>query len=188
MSNPIINNPDVFKELPTDENSKGVAQKLKGWAKELTIFAVIFFGIMAWQTKDMLNTDGSVSVDATVLPTLVGTTMPLAESGKPTLVYFFAPWCSICKLSIGNLEGLNTDKFNIVTVALDYDSIEAVQGFAQEQGLTVPVLLGTRDLKEKFKIKGYPSYYLLDENKKVVSKSYGYSSTLGMKLRAWANS
>jgi thiol-disulfide isomerase/thioredoxin len=161
---------------------------LKGWGKELAIFAVIFFGITAWQTKDMLGTDGSVEAAAAVLPSLSGDTRSLTESGKPTLVYFFAPWCNICKLSIGNLEGLDNDKFNIVTVALDYDSIEAVQAFAQEQELSMPVLLGTNDLKQEFKIKGYPSYYLLDKDRKVVSKSYGYSSTLGIKLRAWSNS
>ena len=174
-------------ESIADKKPNNTIQYIKSWTKELVVFAVIFFGIMAWQTRDMLNTDGSVEIGTTVLPSLAGETMALAKSGKPTLVYFFAPWCSICKLSIGNLEGLNTDKFNIVTVALDYNSVEAVQAFATEQALTVPVLLGTNDLKQQFKIKGYPSYYLLDENRKVVSKSYGYSSTLGMKLRAWAN-
>jgi thiol-disulfide isomerase/thioredoxin len=188
MSKVIVNKPNLSAPVQIENAQPSLFSKLKGWSKELAIFAVIFFGITAWQTKDMLGTDGSVEVAATVLPSLAGNTMPLTENGKPTLVYFFAPWCNICKLSIGNLEGVNSDKFNIVTVALDYDSIEAVESFAQEQDLTVPVLLGTQDLKQRFKIKGYPSYYLLDENRKVVSKSYGYSSTLGMKLRAWANS
>lgn len=188
MSKVIVNKPNVAKPVQMKENSSGMLSKLKGWGRELAIVAVVFFGITAWQTKDMLGTDGSVQVAATILPSLSGGTMPLTESGKPTLVYFFAPWCDICKLSIGNLDGLNNDKFNIVTVALDYDSIEAVQAFAQDQELTMPVLLGTKDLKLQYKIKGYPSYYLLDENRKVVSKAYGYSSTLGMKLRAWVNS
>lgn len=178
-------------QVPTDSKvvskKQLVLNKLKGFGKELVVIAIIFFGITVWQTRDMLATDGSVQIDATVLPSLAGSTMPLVDDSKPTLIYFFAPWCSVCKLSIGNLDGLNTDKLDVVTVALDYDSVEAVQAFVQGQKLTVPVLLGSNDLKRQFQIKGYPSYYLLNKDRKVVSKSYGYSTALGMKLRAWVN-
>ncbi|TDF41401.1 TlpA family protein disulfide reductase [Alteromonadaceae bacterium M269] len=185
MSKVVVDN--SFKPKILSTKSFFSFRNLRSLSKELIIFAVIFFAIMAWQTRDMLATDGSVQISQKVLPSLKGDTMPLTENGRPTLIYFFAPWCNICKMSIGNLDGINTDKFNIVTVALDYNSVEAVEEFAADQSLSVPVLLGTQELKSEFQIKGYPSYYLLDENRKVVSKSYGYSSSLGMKLRAWAN-
>jgi hypothetical protein len=44
-------------------------------------------------------------------------------------------------------------------------------------------LLGHEGLKQQFKIQGYPTYYILDEQQKVLAKSYGYSIALGLKLK-----
>jgi protein-disulfide isomerase len=45
------------------------------------------------------------------------------------------------------------------------------------------ILLGNEELKQQFKIQGYPTYYILDEQQKVQAKTYGYSTALGLKLR-----
>ena len=49
--------------------------------------------------------------------------------------------------------------------------------------LTFPVALGHEGVKKTFKIKGYPSYYVLDEQNTIVSRSMGYSSEIGLYLR-----
>lgn len=180
----------VPKELSnSDVNSKkvGWTERLKRFVKEFTFFALVFTGITIWQTWDMLSTDGSVQIDNISLLSLAGEVATLTENDKPTLVYFFAPWCGVCKMSIDNLQGLNTDKIHVVTVALDYDNTQEVAEFIGEQELQVPVLLGNKEVKRQFQVKGYPSYYVLDKNRNVVSKSYGYSTAIGMKLRAWVN-
>jgi thiol-disulfide isomerase/thioredoxin len=99
------------------------------------------------------------------------------------LIYFFAPWCKVCSLSIGNLEYLNSDKINIVRVALDYSNVEAVQNFAAKHNISNQILLGHEGLKQQFKIQGYPTYYIIDDQQKVMAKSFGYSTALGLKLR-----
>jgi thiol-disulfide isomerase/thioredoxin len=137
----------------------------------------------AWQSQGMLDVNSNVQVASQLLVGLDGQTSTLIKSDKPTLLYFFAPWCKICSLSIGNLEYLDTNQLNIVKVALDYSNVEAVQDFANKHNISSHILLGHEVLKQQFKIQGYPTYYILDEQQKVLAKSYGYSTALGLKLR-----
>ncbi|MBO1256212.1 TlpA family protein disulfide reductase [Alteromonas sp. 5E99-2] len=161
---------------------------LTSWVRDIAVVLVIFFGISAWQTKDMLKADGTVQVDTIVLPGLDDEQHKLfepAEFDKPTLLYFFAPWCVVCKTSIGNLNELDKDKINIVRVAVDYSSSQAVIDFVEETRAEGPVLLGSNNLKHHFKVPGYPSYYLIDEEQKIIGRSMGYSTEWGLKLKSY---
>ena len=71
MSKVIANKPNLPNQEQTNTAQKHWLNRLKGWGKELAIFAVIFFGITAWQTKDMLGTDGSVEIAAAVTMTVL---------------------------------------------------------------------------------------------------------------------
>lgn len=168
---------------------KTSSSKLFSWVKELAVLGAIILAITAWQSRNLLDADGSVQLPEIRLVDLnSGSAEPLASEGKRTLVYFFAPWCQVCALSIGNLEYINPDVVNIVTVAMDYQSIEEVQGFVDEHQVHSQVLLGTQSLKDTFKLTGYPTYYLLNDKKQVVASSIGYSSALGLKLSTFLNS
>lgn len=147
------------------------------------VLCVVVFSANEWQSRDMLDVDSHVVVDNSLLVGLDGQTDTLVKTDKPTLLYFFAPWCKICSLSIGNLEYLDPNKVNIVRVALDYSNVENVRNFAQKHNISSQILLGHDGLKQQFKIQGYPTYYILDNEQKVLAKSYGYSSALGLKLR-----
>lgn len=158
-------------------------KKKSTWLRDIAIFAIIFFGISAWQGRHLLDSDGSVTIPDTQLVSLEGNIQSISEPGKRTLVYFFAPWCNICKLSIGNLDYLQSDDLKVVRIALDYRSLEDVETFVSENDVTGTVLLGTNQQKQQFSVPGYPTYYLLDENSNVVASSFGYSSALGLKLK-----
>ncbi len=152
-------------------------------ARDIFLFIVIISTVMAWQSKDMLSTNGTVSIQQQNLVSLQGQVLPLLDNDKPNLIYFFAPWCQICSLSIGNLTYLNPNKVNVVVVALDYNSKEEVMEFVNNHDVQSTVLLGQDQLKSEFAIQGYPSYYLLDKDHNVISSSYGYSTAIGLKLR-----
>lgn len=174
------------KEVPQKDISttkKLLSNKWFIWFRDLSLLAIIMFAVMAWQSKDMLSADGSVRINQQNLVSLQGAVKPLLSDQKPNLIYFFAPWCQICALSIGNLDYLNTEKVNIVVVALDYASKEEVLEFVNKHEVASTVLLGQNELKEQFAIQGYPSYYLVSKDYKVISSSYGYSTALGLKLR-----
>jgi len=101
------------------------------------------------------------------------------------VVYFFAPWCQICNLSIENLEAIHQQNSNIdiMAIALDYESRESVIDFAKRHQLTFPMAYGTPEVKIAFKVKAYPSYYILNKDNSIVGKSLGYSTETGLFLR-----
>ncbi|MFC3120483.1 thioredoxin-like domain-containing protein [Agaribacter flavus] len=153
------------------------------WLRDIVLFVIIISAITAWQSRHMLDDDGSVKLENKLLPSIEGEFTPLLADDKPTLIYFFAPWCKICSLSIGNLAYLDTNKVNVVAVALDYNTNAEVQAFVDEHEVTSTVMLGNNILKNEFQIQGYPSYYLVDKNQQVVSRAFGYSTAVGLKLR-----
>lgn len=158
-----------------------------GWLRDIGIIVAIIYAISLWQGRHLLEDDGTVNVDDIQLVSLQGEVTPVFKKNKRTLVYFFAPWCSICEISINNLDYLDDPNLRIVKIALDYQNQNAVQQFVQDNNVIGNVLLGSAQLKRQFNIPGYPTYYLLDENQTVVGHSFGYSTALGLKLKNYLN-
>ncbi|WP_414827662.1 TlpA family protein disulfide reductase [Alteromonas sp. H39] len=166
-----------------------VARKSPRWARWIrdgSILLLIFIAISAWQNRNLLSEGESVAEENTVLVSLDGEKYIMKPDGqKPTVVYFFAPWCHICKASIGNLEYVDSSRFHVLRIALDYESAEQVRAFVDDVGIDAPVYLGSTELQSKYKITGFPTYYLLNEDYAVVDRTMGYSSAAGLKVRTW---
>lgn len=152
------------------------------------VFVVIILSVMFWQQKDSLDTEGSVIAPAFTLPTLDGELISSNTfTGKPTLYYFFAPWCSICDLSIENIQTLKTEleaeELNIVAIALDYQTKEEVVEFINNNPFPGTIVLGTQQQRTDYRVKGYPTYYIADSNGFIQWVSVGYSTSIGLKSR-----
>lgn len=145
----------------------------------------IVLAVSAWQTRNMLATDGSEELANVNLVTMQGDVTPMLKPGQRTLIYFWAPWCSVCAISIGSLDNVNEEALTIVTVAMDFDSIGAVEQFVSDHEVSSTVLLGNEELRHMFKLQGYPSYYLVNEDAKVVAKSVGLNTSIGIRLKDW---
>jgi peroxiredoxin len=163
-------------------------KKLISWLNQGLIFIGIFFLITWWQQKDMLMTSSDHVAPSFSLVSMKDEVFqfePLQQTQK-TLIYFFAPWCSVCHASIDNIEAIKKSsqkKINFIIIALDWKSKQEVELFIAKHELTVPVLLGTREVSQQFKIAGFPSYYVVDRAGKLQSKDMGYTTELGMRLR-----
>lgn len=155
--------------------------------RDAAIILLIFWGINTWQTRNMLTDDGSITITPRQLVSLQGEVHNLfsGEDTRPTLVYFFAPWCIVCRHSIGNLSDLDGEAINVVKIALDYTSENNVARFVKETGVSGPVFLGTTEIKRRFQVPGYPSYYLLDADQRVIGSAMGYSTEWGLKLKTY---
>jgi thiol-disulfide isomerase/thioredoxin len=161
---------------------------MKQLVRNLVIALAVVLAIGAWQTRHLV-------ARGELAPQLVGTilggttTYDLeAHRGKAVLVYFFAPWCGVCKVSAGNLEWLRgvfgTDSVEVVAVALDYETPEDVEAFVRDTDLgPVQTVLGSDAIRDQFKINAYPSYYVIDADGRVTAASVGYSTLLGMMIR-----
>lgn len=132
----------------------------------------------------MLTTDSQIT--HTSLKTTMNNEVSLSASNKKLVLYFFAPWCNVCHASIDNLQRLyeNNNNIDVIAVALDYTEEEAVVNFIAQHQLTFPVAYGNEQIKQQFKIYAYPSYYVINEENLITSKSIGYTTELGLYLRS----
>lgn len=157
---------------------------------QVLLFFIVFQAISFLRETSMLSTDVELTVannqSFTQVPTLMGETVSLNSQGKTTILYFFAPWCQICHLSIGNLQALyeKNEHLDVIAVAMDYTSINEVMDFTKQHQLTFPVALGNEEVKQAYSISGFPSYYVINEKNTIIGKSMGYSSELGLYLRS----
>ena len=78
------------------------------------------------------------------------------------------------------------DELRIIAVALGWKNSDEVREFADRHALNVPVLLGDTSIARDWKVYGFPTYYVLDSQARVVSRDIGYSTQLGMLWRSWA--
>ena len=158
------------------------------WASlafDLALLAAAFLAVHAWQTRDL---PVDQAAPTTVLPLLDGGGEQSAiRAGEAGVVYFFAPWCRVCRASIDNLNDLVADGRIAwaTTVALDYADADEVRDFIDRTGVTLPVLLGDPGTVADWSIRGFPTYYVIDAEGRIHSRSVGYSTWLGMWFRAW---
>ncbi len=163
---------------------------LRNTIVQVLIFFAVFQSISFLRETSMLSTDTNINETSdlmfTQVPTLMGETISLNSQGKKTILYFFAPWCQVCHVSIGNLQALyeKNDQLDVIAVVMDYSAIDEVLGFTTQHQLTFPVALGNEEIKQAFSISAYPSYYVINEENSIIGKSMGYSSELGLYLRS----
>ncbi len=153
-------------------------------AVDATLILAVMLAVHAWQVRDLVD---GVQAPSTVLATLDdGSLRNATQAGQPGVVYFFAPWCGYCRHSIGNLDDLvaaGTIAWGTV-VALDYSSRDEVDEFIRETGVDLPVLMGAQRTAADWGVRAFPSYFVIDENGLISSRSVGYSTRLGLRLRA----
>ena len=147
---------------------------------------IIFVSISLWQTRDLIASDDPMGAPNFTLTALDGKTYTLADArGRKVLLYFFAPWCSVCNLSAHNLKDIyqGGDDVAVYLVAISYGSVQAVQEYVARHQLSMPILLDDGSTASDYRISATPTYYVIDAQGKVAYRSVGYSTELGMRLR-----
>ncbi len=145
----------------------------------------MFLAIHAWQTRDLPLDEPAPE---TVLALLDGSGLrPAVSTGQAGIIYFFAPWCFYCRNSIGNLDDLVTDGDVSwgTAVALDYADTAEVEEFVARTGISLPVLMGDGQTASDWSIRAFPTYYVIDAQGRISSRSVGYSTGFGMLIRNW---
>jgi len=165
-----------------------VKKTWKSYLFDVALIALVILVLHVWQTRNLLSTDGHTAAPDFILYDLNGKEHQLTHAkGKPVILYFFAPWCSVCHTCISNLEELlqesKAEDLQIFAIALDYEQEKDVIDFVKERHLTFPVLLGNEKLKQDYKIPAYPTYYILNKEGVVSYRSVGYATKLGLMWR-----
>jgi len=162
-------------------------RRLKRLALELLVFVVIVAGIQAWRARDLLPADERTAAPPFELLDLHGQPWSTASlAGRPAVIYFFAPWCGVCAASSPQLRWFDRwagDEVQIVLVGLDWSAHEELKEYAAKHALTMPVLAGDPRTGAAYRIRGYPTYYVIDSLGRIARRDVGFTTAAGLWLR-----
>lgn len=158
------------------------AVRWKKLALELAIGLGILVAIGAWQSRNLHSTGNPAPPLA--LKDLDGKDVRLEDyRGRKVLIYFWAPWCGVCKLQTPTVDGLVGGDAAVLSVALSYPDRASVERYVAEKDVQAPVLLGNDDTARDWSVDVYPTLYVVDEEGQIDHALVGYTTSLGLRLR-----
>lgn len=162
----------------------------KRLALEALLVIVIVAGIQAWRARDLLPADERTLAPAFELADLAGRSWSNADlARRPAVLYFFAPWCAVCAASSPQLRWFHRwrgDDVQVLLIALDYSSPAQLHDYARRHSLTMPVLAGTPSTAADYRIRGYPTYYVIDAQGRIARRDVGLTTIVGLWFRTLA--
>jgi thiol-disulfide isomerase/thioredoxin len=163
------------------------ARRLAG---ELLLFVVIVAGVQAWRARDLLPADERTVAPAFALTDLDGRPWSTASlAGRPAVIYFFAPWCGVCAASSPQLRWFHRwrgDDVQVLLIGLDWSRVDELREYAARHELAMPVLIGNPALGAAYRIRGYPTYYVIDASGRIARRDAGLTTVAGLWFRTLA--
>jgi peroxiredoxin len=179
--------PNKEAEQPAARTERSRLRQAGTWVLEILLAIALLWGLTRWQARRLLPTR-TAAPDFT-LTALDGSSHSLTEAkGRTTVLYFFAPWCTVCAYASSNVNALRKARSEsvlaIYAIGLEWEDEAALRRFASEHNLTVPVLRGDEQLRKAYHVDTFPTVYVLDAEGAVQDRVVGYTSELGLRLRS----
>lgn len=164
-------------------------RRMTSYLLNAVFFIAVFVAVSTFQARKMLPTSGT-EAPALSGPLLSGGDYDIAAAeARPVLVYFFAPWCNICAVTSDNLTRLrrlrDEESLDIVAVALDWQDVDEVSEYVDRHEIDLPVILGDSRIGQSWQVQAFPTYYVLDSERRIRRRDLGYSSQFGLWWRTW---
>jgi thiol-disulfide isomerase/thioredoxin len=95
--------------------------------------------------------------------------------GQVTLINIWATWCEPCRVEMPSIqrlyEELGPQGLKVASVSIDVSDPSVVRRFAQEYGLTFPILQDrTRRIERIYQTTGVPETFVLNRDGVIVKK------------------
>ena len=171
----------------TDTTHAGnTAPRWRLWALEAVIFVALFAAFQAWQLR---NTQSGPA------PHFAGklidgqpfdlTAWRQQHPGKALLIYFWADWCGVCKVTSGTISNINADR-PIITVAMQSGPTEKVAETLRQREYAWPTIADpSAEIFRQYGFQGVPAFVIVGPDGNISSTSIGYTSEIGLRLRLW---
>lgn len=118
--------------------------------------------------EDLFTLEQGKPVPDLSLPILDGEDVNIsALRGKVVVLNFWATWCTPCREEMPLLQRYSdeySDQLAVIGINVDY-SLAEVRSFLMENSIRFPIVNDNSELKltEKFRVRGYPSTFFIDE-------------------------
>lgn len=159
-------------------------QKLKGWGRELLMFA-----LTALLLSNVMSALRSPTLESDALPTFEldlvggGQLSSSALKGRPVLLYFWGTWCGVCSAQSPAIESLRDD-IQVLSIAVNSGDDHSLRRYMEAQGYHFPVHHDTRRAwSARFKVSAFPTLFIYDGEGELRFTEVGYTSWLALKVR-----
>jgi len=146
------------------------------------LLCTFFFGGQAYVNRDLV----SGRPPAINAETIEGEVFSLAQlEGKPSLIYFWASWCGICRTMESSMGELSQNT-EMISVAMQSGDRQAVRNYLSNKNITLPVINDPAgSISKAYGIQGVPAIFVLDKYGDVKYATSGYSPNFAIKIRLW---
>ncbi|MGL5224218.1 MAG: thioredoxin domain-containing protein [Aeromonas sp.] len=156
------------------------------WSKEL-----IGLLLIALITSSLLDLWRSPTLPAGAMNTPITlqdgqiTNLAILSQDRPLLVYYWASWCGVCRLTTPTVAQLWQEGDNVLTVALRSGTAEQLGKGMSKKGLTFATHNDeSGELAARWQVAATPTFLIIHKGK-LVSSTTGWSSKWGLQLRLW---
>lgn len=152
-----------MKDIKTQVDKKSIIS--------LAIIVLVFLLIWPLFQKKLIEKP----LPAVTLEPIQGSTIDLVENTKPSILFFWATWCEICKVQMPDMLRLQS-QYNVIYISADSGSNEKVLTEASKHGLDASSQLvndPTGVIKDAFGVIGYPSLAVV-QNQQIRFFKVGY--------------
>lgn len=154
------------------------------WSIDLLLIAGLVFAVSTWQAscgESVGDEIASIRVER-----VDGSSTELVEPGERTLLYLWAPWCGVCEATGANVARVaRWSGVDVRAVAFDWKSRGRVVEKARAEGLESYAILGDETTRRRLEPSSYPTFVVVGADGQIRYRWVGYTTTLGMLLRAW---
>lgn len=160
-------------------------KRLRRWLREAAVLALIAGAViwgMDWLNRPQLPDD----LARQPLASMQGeVSLAALSQQRPVLVYVWATWCGVCKLTTPTVAALSQQGAEVVSVALRSGDDAHVATWLQKKGVQGIAVNDARgSLAQRWQISATPTFIVLYQGR-VISTTSGWTSSLGLKLRLW---
>jgi thiol-disulfide isomerase/thioredoxin len=173
---------EIHATPDTPKPARTKAAKRRRTAIEIAVVVSIFLAIRLWNGRAV----ASGQIPALELTTLEGEQVTLGARPTGYVVHFFATWCGVCRAEEGNVAAL-AEGHEVIMIASQSGGAGDVGAYVSEAGLGAAdvVLDPTGAIAERFGVRSFPTTLYVSRDGNIATSEVGYTSQLGMQLRAW---
>ena len=135
-----------------------ILRQVRDWALFLVIGFLLFHLMGQWRAPELPE-----SAPDFALVDLENEPVNLSDfRGQPVVLNFWATWCAPCKMEIPSFSAFADANPDIPVLGIAVDgSPEELKAAAEDLGITYRVLLGRRDVQERYGVSTLPTTVII---------------------------